>query len=99
MFAEDSVAKTQGLFTVEAVFARSVAQPGIDHDIIADGDSSRVAAHGIDRSARVGSQRPRRHDGDARQATDREQVEVVECGSLNAYSHVVGVAKLRHGQI
>jgi hypothetical protein len=40
--------------------------------------------NGIDHSGRIGAQYPRRHDLDARQSTDNEEVQVIEGSGPNA---------------
>src|SRR5687768_11861287 len=88
------------MLTAQAELAPAAADPRIDDDVIADlGLRLRNSiAELVDDSGRVGAKRPGRPDGDARQATEHPDVEVVERRGAHPHANLART-RLGHRQV
>ena len=99
MFAEEAEPRAQGLFPLEAIVARAVAQPRIDDDVITGGKGGDVRTNRLDDPRRIGAENPRRRDRDIRQTADDEQIETIERDRVDANTHVARPLELGHRKI
>ena len=99
MLAEESESRAQGLLSLSAILAGAVAQPWIDDDVVADGQSADLRADGLDDPGRIGAEDPRRRDRDIRQTADDEQIEPIQRHGMDANTHVARPRQLGHPEI
>ena len=99
VLAENTELDAQGLLALQTILTRSVRDAWVDDDIIADGYVLHLGADCIDRPACVGTERPWRSDGHAREPFDDEQVEMIEGGGANTHAHIGWASQLRRGYV
>ena len=91
--------RAERLLAVATVLAGAIAQPWIDHDVIADGEVLHVGPDRVDDAAGVGREGPWRLDRDARLSTEHEQVEMVECRRADADADVRRAPQFGQGKV
>ena len=99
MLTEKSEPGAERLLAFPAILACAVAQPGIDDDVVADGEAGDVCPHRLDDPGCVGTQDPRGRDRDVRKTADDEQIEPIERDRVDANAHVARPFELGHREI
>ncbi len=88
MLAKQSETHAHRLLSGSTVFAGTITDAGIDHHWLACGNRADVRAGRVEVTGTIGAEDPRRPDGDPRQTSNGEHIEMIECGSMKPHSHL-----------